>query len=99
MEKNQIYKKETIIDFKKPGMYKVVLLNDDYTTMDFVVDMLIAVFHKCPTDAAKIMLDTHEKGRGVIGVYTFDIARTKIAQVKQMALKNDFPLMIIMEPE
>jgi ATP-dependent Clp protease adaptor protein ClpS len=97
--KKTIYKEETTVDFKKPNMYKVILLNDDYTTMDFVVEILIAIFHKTAADATRIMLDVHQKGKGVVGVYTFDIARTKIAQVEQMANERDFPLAAVMEPE
>jgi ATP-dependent Clp protease adaptor protein ClpS len=94
-----IYKEETTIDFKKPNMYRVILLNDDYTTMDFVVEILITVFHKSAVDATRIMLDVHQKGKGIVGVYTFDIARTKIAQVEQMANEREFPLAAVMEPE
>jgi len=94
-----IYKEETTVDFKKPNMYKVILLNDDYTTMDFVVEILITVFHKSAVEATRIMLDVHQKGKGIVGVYTFDIARTKIAQVEQMANEREFPLAAVMEPE
>lgn len=80
-------------------MYKVILLNDDYTTMEFVIEVLIAVFHKNPTDATQIMLDVHEKGKGIVGAYTYDIACTKIAQVEEMAIKRDFPLVTVMEPD
>lgn len=99
MGEKTIYKEETTIDFKKPNMYRVILLNDDYTTMDFVVEILITVFHKSAVDATRIMLDVHQKGKGIVGVYTFDIARTKIAQVEQMANEREFPLAAVMEPE
>lgn len=99
MAEKTILKEETIIDFKKPKMYRVILLNDDYTTMDFVVEILIIIFQKSPADATRIMLDVHEKGKGIVGVYTFDIARTKIAQVELMAREREFPLVAVMEPE
>ncbi len=84
--------------FKEPEQFKVILLNDDYTTMDFVVDVLMEIFHKSIEDASKIMLDVHKKGRGVVGVYTWDIAMTKTQQVHAAAEANNFPLMCIMEP-
>ncbi|MDR2481703.1 MAG: ATP-dependent Clp protease adaptor ClpS [Spirochaetaceae bacterium] len=82
---------------KEPEDYRVVLLNDDYTTMDFVVNVLMIVFHKNVKDAECIMLDVHEKGRGVVGLYPFDIAQTKAAQVHDLAEKNGFPLKCIVE--
>ncbi|HHV29417.1 ATP-dependent Clp protease adapter ClpS [Acetivibrio mesophilus] len=99
MAEKTILKRETNLDFNKPKMYKVILLNDDYTTMDFVVEILITVFHKNAADATKIMLDVHQKGRGIVGVYTYDIARTKIALVEKMATEREFPLAAVMEPE
>lgn len=99
MSEKVIYKEDTIIEFKKPRMYKVILLNDDYSTMEFVVEVLIAVFHKSDADARQIMLDVHQKGKGIVGAYTYDIASTKIAQVELMAAKRDFPLVAVMEPE
>lgn len=82
---------------KKPGMYRVLLHNDDYTTMEFVVKIIKSVFHKPLIDATKIMLDVHQKGRGIVGVYTYDIAMTKITLVRQMAEKEEFPLRCTME--
>ena len=73
-------------------MFRVILHNDHYTTMDFVVEVLMKVFHKTASEAIKIMLDVHRKGAGVCGVYTYDIAVTKVAQVHQMAKKGEFPL-------
>lgn len=81
----------------EPDEYRVILLNDDYTTMEFVVTVLMAVFHKSLIDAQKIMLDVHRKGRGVVGVYSYDIAVTKINQVHEVAKQNGFPLKCIME--
>lgn len=99
MSEKVVYKENTTAKFKKPKMYKVLLLNDDYTTMEFVVEVLIEVFHKSSADATQIMLDVHQKGKGIVGAYTYDIASTKIAQVEQMAAKRDFPLVAVMEPE
>jgi ATP-dependent Clp protease adaptor protein ClpS len=78
-------------------MYKVVLLNDDYTSMDFVVEVLVAVFHKSVSESTKIMLDVHHKGRGIVGIYTYDIASTKAAQVERIAEERGFPLKAIVE--
>jgi len=99
MAEKVIYKEDTTVEFKKPKLYKVILLNDDYTTMDFVVEVLITVFHKNATEATQIMLDVHQKGKGIVGTYTYDIASTKIAQVEQMASERGFPLVAVMEPE
>ncbi len=84
-------------DLEEPDMYNVILHNDHYTTMDFVVEILRVVFHKSTVESTKIMLDVHRKGRGIVGVFTFDIASTKVAQVLQMAKKREFPLKCTME--
>jgi ATP-dependent Clp protease adaptor protein ClpS len=83
---------------KEPDTYKVILLNDHYTTMEFVVDILMIIFHKSTEDACKIMLDVHRKGKGLVGLYTWDIAVTKAEQVHVAAKANDFPLRCIVEP-
>ncbi len=77
---------------KEPKLYRVILHNDHYTTMDFVVKVIVAVFHKPAAEATKIMLDVHKKGVGIVGVYTFDIAATKVSQVHEMARQSEFPL-------
>ncbi|HOV63036.1 MAG TPA: ATP-dependent Clp protease adaptor ClpS [Spirochaetia bacterium] len=82
---------------KEPDMFVVILHNDHYTTMDFVVEVLRAVFHKPVIEATKIMMDVHKKGKGIVGTYSYDIARTKVAQVIQMARANQFPLRCTME--
>ena len=82
---------------KKPRLYKVLLHNDDYTTMEFVVHVLISVFHKNETQATQIMLHVHTKGNGVCGVYTYDLAQTKVHQVTQLARQNEMPLKCTME--
>jgi ATP-dependent Clp protease adaptor protein ClpS len=82
---------------KSPRMYKVILHNDDYTTMDFVVEILMVIFHKSAEDATRIMLDVHKKGRGIVGVYTYDIALTKTTLVNQIAKEREYPLKTSME--
>ena len=84
---------------EEPPMYRVLLHNDDYTTMDFVVMILSKVFHKTQEQAEWIMLDVHKKGKGVCGVYTFEIAQTKVEQVKTLAKQNQFPLLATYEEE
>ena len=82
-----------------PSLYKVVLLNDDYTTMEFVVQILRHVFHHTEATAHAIMLHIHEHGRGVAGVYTFEVAETKSVQVMDLAQKAEYPLQCVGEPE
>jgi ATP-dependent Clp protease adaptor protein ClpS len=77
---------------KEPGLYKVLLLNDDYTTMDFVVEILIKIFNKEPREATRIMLNVHNKGKGICGIYTYDIAISKIKMVDDLAKSSDYPL-------
>jgi len=84
--------------YKEPEEFKVILLNDHYTTMDFVVEVLMVIFHKNVEDASRIMLDVHRKGRGIVGVYTWDIAATKLEQVHAAARANEFPLRCVVEP-
>lgn len=75
----------------------MILLNDDFTTMEFVVEVLMSIFHKNTDDALRIMLDVHKKGKGVVGIYTWDIAVTKAEQVHAAADANEFPLRCIVE--
>ncbi|WP_108650407.1 ATP-dependent Clp protease adapter ClpS [Dongshaea marina] len=82
---------------KPPSLYQVVLNNDDYTPMDFVVQVLQKFFSKDLDDATQIMLTIHYRGKGVCGVYTHDIAETKVAQVNHYARENDYPLLCSME--
>ncbi len=84
---------------KQPDLYKVVLLNDDYTTMDFVVEVLETVFMKRPAEAHRIMMLVHTQGRGICGVYPFEIAETKVAAVETLAPAQGFPLRATLEPE
>ncbi len=99
MSEGTIFKEEVKARLKKPRLYKVILLNDDYTTMDFVVEVLVGIFHKPAAEATRIMLDVHEKGKGIVGVYTYDIASTKIIQVEGLARQREFPLKAVMEEE
>ncbi|MBI4848791.1 MAG: ATP-dependent Clp protease adapter ClpS [Nitrospirae bacterium] len=82
-----------------PSLYKVFLINDDYTTMDFVVHVLEKVFHKPPVEATQIMLHVHKNGKGLAGVYTREIAETKIETVHELAQQNNYPLKCTMEKE
>ena len=79
--------------------YKVVLLNDDFTSMDFVVEILMELFSHPLDSAINIMLSVHRDGRGICGVYTYEVAETKISQVKERAKENEYPLKAIMEEE
>jgi ATP-dependent Clp protease adaptor protein ClpS len=81
----------------EPKQYLVLLLNDDYTSMDFVIDVLMNIFHKNYQEAEKIMLDVHKKDRGVCGVYTYEVAETKVMQVSKLAREQGFPLKATME--
>ncbi|MCH7555028.1 MAG: ATP-dependent Clp protease adapter ClpS [Proteobacteria bacterium] len=82
---------------KKPSMYKVLVLNDDYTPMEFVVMLLESVFHKSKEEATSIMLHVHQRGVGICGVYSYDVAETKVAHVMDMARRNEHPLQATME--
>ena len=87
------------LEVEEPKKYKVFLLNDDYSTMDFVIDVLTKVFRKNIEQATKIMLNIHNNGKEVCGIYTHEIASTKVAQVKTLAREKGFPLKAIMEEE
>lgn len=84
---------------KKPVMYRVIMHNDDYTTQEFVVHVLIHFFRKDPTEAHHLMLKVHMTGKAVVGVYTKDIAETKIQKVTDYAREHGHPLMTTMEPD
>lgn len=96
-----VLKPETILKPKteRPRLYKVVLLNDDYTTMDFVVEVLESIFNKPPAEAFRIMMAVHTQGKGLCGVYTHEVAETKVETVMERARENGFPLRAAMEPE
>lgn len=99
MSDKTIYKENIKNILKKPKLYRVILLNDDYSTMDFVIEVLMTIFHKNIHEATKIMLDVHQQGKGIVGLYTYDIALTKVIQVEDMSEKQGFPLKSVMEEE
>ncbi|HHD74251.1 MAG TPA: ATP-dependent Clp protease adaptor ClpS [Nitratifractor sp.] len=80
-------------------MYKVLLHNDDYTPMEFVIEILMKIFHKDLDSANEIMWQVHEKGKAVCGIYIYEIAKTKVQQVKMSAKSNGFPLLATLEKE
>lgn len=84
---------------EQPKRFKVLLLNDHYTTMEFVVMILLEVFHKTREEAVTIMLHVHRQGQGVAGIYTYEIAEMKCLKVHQSARRNGFPLRCVIEPE
>jgi ATP-dependent Clp protease adaptor protein ClpS len=89
----------TKVETKKPSLYKVFMLNDDYTPMEFVIHMLERFFHKSREESTRIMLQIHNKGVGLCGVYTYDIAETKVTQVMDFARQHQHPLQCTMERE
>jgi ATP-dependent Clp protease adaptor protein ClpS len=84
---------------KKPAMYKVLMLNDDYTPMEFVVMVLERFFGKSHDEATQIMLHVHQRGVGICGVYTYEVAETKVTQVMDLARRNQHPLQCTLEKE
>ena len=87
----------TKIQTKRPSLYRVLLLNDDYTPMDFVVNVLRKIFHKNAEEATRIMLHVHQNGVGECGVFTYEVAETKVTLVMDYARKHQHPLQCIME--
>ena len=90
-------KERTKIQNQEPAQFKVVLLNDDYTTMEFVVRVLESVFQKSPAEAFRIMLQVHQNGRGMAGVYPWEVAETKVETVTSLARREGFPLRATIE--
>lgn len=90
---------QTKKQLKKPPRYKVLLHNDDYTTREFVVEVLKGVFHRAEPDAIRIMLHVHQNGIGVAGVYTYEVAEVKVRTVEALARQREFPLMLTIEAE
>lgn len=84
---------------RQPRRYKVIIYNDDFTTMDFVVEVLTTVFFKTPGDAEALMLDIHRKGSAVVGVYSYDIAASKVRKATMLAREHNFPLRLECKPE
>lgn len=87
------------LKLKFPKKYKVYLLNDDYTSMEFVINILMTIFHKNYEEAEKIMLQVHKEEKGLCGIYSHEIAETKVVQVTKRAQDSGFPLKAIMEEE
>ena len=90
---------ETRQKTRKPTLYKVILLNDDYTTMEFVLQILETAFHKTPAAAHRIMMQVHTQGHGVCGAYSYEVAETKVATVQDLAKRDGFPLQATLEEE
>lgn len=90
---------ETRKTLKRPPLYKVLLHNDDYTTREFVVLILQAIFHKSETEATQVMLHVHHNGMGVAGIYPFEVAETKVEKVTALARKYEFPLRCTLEQD
>ncbi len=90
---------EERVDVRPPPMYRIILLNDDYTPMDFVVWLLESVFHKSKEESVALMLQVHKQGSAICGIYPYDVARTKIFHVKGLAKKHEHPLECIMEED
>ena len=99
METKIIAEKKEKVKIKKPKQYKVVMHNDDFTTMEFVVEVLRKVFNKDLNTSNKIMMDVHKRGIGIVGVYPYDIAATKVAIALGMAKEEGFPFNITIEEE
>lgn len=99
METGVVIINQEKVKVKKPKHYKVIMHNDDFTTMEFVVDVLMTVFKKNINEANKIMLDVHKIGRGIVGLYPYDIATTKVAIALGMAKEEGFPFNITIEEE
>lgn len=97
MEGKTIIKQKNKIKAIKPKLYKVVMFNDDYTTMEFVIDILVTIFSKQLEEAQRIMLDVHEKGKGIAGIYSYDIAITKTTIAMSKAKEQGFPFKLSVE--
>ena len=94
-EQERTKTKERVLE---PPMFRVILLNDHYTSMEFVVEVLVTIFHKGPEEALQVMMSVHKAGSGVAGAYTREIAETKVASVVHRARRNGFPLQCVLEP-
>ena len=94
-----VTQKKSATKLQKPKFYKVILHNDDFTTMEFVVAILQSIFHHGETEATAIMLNIHQHGMGVAGLYPYQIAEAKVAEVMHTAEKAEFPLLCTLEPD
>jgi ATP-dependent Clp protease adaptor protein ClpS len=98
-ESDELTVAESRTRLKKPPLFKVLLHNDDYTTMEFVVFVLKTVFQRADADSVSIMLKVHNEGVGVAGVYTYEVAETKAAKAMELARAHEYPLLCSVEPE
>ena len=92
-------RERTRTNLREPRRFKVIIYNDDFKTMDFVVKVLVVVFYKSAVEAEKLMLDVHQKGQAVVGVYSYDMALTKVNKATRMARDEGFPLRLTVKPE
>lgn len=99
MSEKTVVKDEIKHKIKKPKFYQVLMHNDDYTTMEFVVEILVEIFNKQPSEATRIMIDIHKSGIGIAGVYSYDIATTKVVQAESLAEEKGFPLRLSLREE
>jgi ATP-dependent Clp protease adaptor protein ClpS len=98
-DSNESVKERTEVHKQEPTLFKVVLLNDDYTTMDFVIQVLESIFQKSPAEAYRVMMHVHMNGRGIAGVYPWEVAETKADAVVTLARQSGFPLKAVVEEE
>ena len=99
MQTNELVIEELSEKVKQPSLYRVLLINDDYTPMEFVVEVLVNVFAMDKSSATRVMLDVHTKGKGICGIYSYEIAETRVAQVTKMAKEYQHPLLCLMEED
>lgn len=99
METGIVTREKSKVKVKKPKHYKVIMHNDDFTTMEFVVHILTTIFRKEILEAERIMMDVHTKGRGIVGVYPYDIAVTKVSLSMEKAKEEGFPFKVTVEEE
>lgn len=97
METGIVTREKSKVKVKKPKHYKVIMHNDDFTTMEFVVNILMTIFKKDINTSNKIMMDVHKLGKGIVGIYPYDIATTKVAMALEMAKEEGFPFNITIE--
>ena len=97
MEPSHVLSQKSKIKVKKPKQYKVIMFNDDYTTIEFVIEVLVKIFNKKPQEAQKIMMDVHKAGKGIAGIYSYDIAMTKASTAMSWAKEEGFPFKLGVE--
>ena len=95
VQTNELVIEELSEKLKQPSLYRVLLINDDYTPMEFVVEVLVNVFAMDKSSATRVMLDVHTKGKGICGIYSYEIAETRVAQVTKMAKEYHHPLLCL----